>query len=363
MRVTLAALLIGATSISGLPQAKIAGRIEITTADSARWNWAGAWIYPVGDPVALVTADARTGEFHLLRGLGARHAGHQGADIGNGRGGDEVCAAADGIVGFVARGGWHSGFGRHVVLVHRLADGALLYSVYAHLLEHSILVREGDRVGAGDRIARVGRSGRASTDHLHFEIRRPENPFDRWENQPVIDPVTFVGDRLPAHRADSSWAAPYLAWADRCGLIDAASLPRNALTRGAWWRMLARAARHPIAALPASPGLLRQLLIDIDVLPSNASSAPGASIEWKEMSRDLAGLAHSGLRVSPPWLPLDGHRQLRESRLGMTAPDGSPESIRGPAGVPPTLADACLATADLALTLAHPLRKPLPHRR
>ena len=352
MRIALSALLIGATSFGGLPQAKIAGRIQLTAADSARWNWAGAWIFPVGDPVALSAADARAGEFHLLRGLGARPGGHQGADLGNGQGGDEVCAAADGIVGFVARDGWQSGYGRHVVIVHRLADGTLVYSVYAHLKKQSILVHAGDGVGAGDRIARVGRSGRASTEHLHFEIRRPEDVFDRWENQPVIDPVAFVGDRLPAHRADSSWAAPYLAWADRCGLIDAASFPGDALTRHDWWRMLARAARHPAAVIPAAPDSLRALLIAIDMLPPNAPNQPDAIVGWKEMQRDLRELARGGVRICAPRMPLEGHRQLRESRLGMTASGGSQGSIHGSAGVPPTLADACFATADLTLSLA-----------
>jgi murein DD-endopeptidase MepM/ murein hydrolase activator NlpD len=42
--------------------------------------------------------------------------------------------------------------------------------VYAHNEEN--LVEPGARVAAGDPIATIGRSGRATAHHLHFEIRR-----------------------------------------------------------------------------------------------------------------------------------------------------------------------------------------------
>ena len=61
-----------------------------------------------------------------------------------------------------------------VVLQH---DGDLL-TAYAH--NSSLLVREGDKVRAGQMIARVGQTGRASAPHLHFEVRRgqiPQNPL------------------------------------------------------------------------------------------------------------------------------------------------------------------------------------------
>jgi murein DD-endopeptidase MepM/ murein hydrolase activator NlpD len=40
------------------------------------------------------------------------------------------------------------------------------------------LVRKGKFVDRGDKIAKVGSSGRSTGPHLHFEIRKRENPVD-----------------------------------------------------------------------------------------------------------------------------------------------------------------------------------------
>ena len=61
-----------------------------------------------------------------------------------------------------------SGYGLTVLLEH----GRGWQTVYAHL--QSTDVRVGQLVHAGDGIGRVGRSGSASTDHLHVELRRLE---------------------------------------------------------------------------------------------------------------------------------------------------------------------------------------------
>ena len=57
-------------------------------------------------------------------------------------------------------------YGRVVKIEHD--DGFL--TVYAHNEEN--LVEVGMRVGAGDPIATLGRTGRATAHHVHFEIRR-----------------------------------------------------------------------------------------------------------------------------------------------------------------------------------------------
>jgi murein DD-endopeptidase MepM/ murein hydrolase activator NlpD len=76
--------------------------------------------------------------------------------------GTPVAAAGYGCVEFV---GWNDGYGRLVVIRHRLG----MTSWYAHL--SSISVPRGSCVVAGDRIGRVGSSGRTTGPHLHFELR------------------------------------------------------------------------------------------------------------------------------------------------------------------------------------------------
>ncbi|MGP4048721.1 M23 family metallopeptidase [Streptomyces sp. 2A115] len=56
--------------------------------------------------------------------------------------------------------------GNHVVL--DLGDG--VYAMYAHLRRGSLAVRAGDRVRAGQEIARCGNSGNSTEPHVHFQL-------------------------------------------------------------------------------------------------------------------------------------------------------------------------------------------------
>ncbi|CAM5577060.1 transglycosylase family protein [Streptomyces aurantiogriseus] len=67
--------------------------------------------------------------------------------------------------GEVVTAGWGGSFGYQVVIRH--ADGR--YSQYAHL--SAISVRDGQSVGAGQRIGRSGSTGNSTGPHLHFEVR------------------------------------------------------------------------------------------------------------------------------------------------------------------------------------------------
>ena len=95
---------------------------------------------------------------------------HDGIDISAPEGATIGAAAA----GTVIYAGSQSGYGSIVILRH----GNGLVTLYAHA--SAILVRQGDRVDGGQPIARVGKSGRTSGPHLHFEVRegtRPRNPL------------------------------------------------------------------------------------------------------------------------------------------------------------------------------------------
>ena len=101
--------------------------------------------------------------------------------------GTPVYAAGDGQVIYAGDG--LRGYGRLIVLQH---EGDLL-TVYAHNAE--LLVKEGDKVTAGQRIALVGQSGRATGPHLHFEVRAgqiPRDPMSYLQVPPV--PLVRVPD-------------------------------------------------------------------------------------------------------------------------------------------------------------------------
>lgn len=95
--------------------------------------------------------------------FGLRRSGwHAGVDIKADVGTPILAAAA----GTVLVSGWEPAYGRVVKIEHD--DGFL--TIYAHNLQN--LVTPGNRVEAGTVIATVGRSGRSSAYHLHFEVRR-----------------------------------------------------------------------------------------------------------------------------------------------------------------------------------------------
>jgi murein DD-endopeptidase MepM/ murein hydrolase activator NlpD len=98
---------------------------------------------------------------------------HDGLDIVAPKG-TPIQAAADGEVIFSGIG--PGGYGRIVILQHQ-AD---MVTVYAH--NEANLVSQGQHVQQGDYIATVGRSGRATGDHLHFEIRHRTVPVapEKW---------------------------------------------------------------------------------------------------------------------------------------------------------------------------------------
>jgi len=93
---------------------------------------------------------------------------HTGLDM-HGDAGTPIRAAEDGKVIF---SGIKGGYGKAIMIDH----GGGMVTLYAH--QSKLLVKEGQRVTAGDVIGLVGSTGLSTGPHLHFEVRINGNPVD-----------------------------------------------------------------------------------------------------------------------------------------------------------------------------------------
>lgn len=113
---------------------------------------------------------------HMTSGFGTRvnpfeptqHEFHPGIDLSC-RTGTPVQAARTGTVVFT---GYKGGYGKLVVLRHECG----YTSYYGHLSK--ILVKRGQKVSCGSRIALSGNTGRTTGPHLHFEVRKNSRPIN-----------------------------------------------------------------------------------------------------------------------------------------------------------------------------------------
>src|SRR4029450_7414218 len=128
---------------------------------------------------------------------------HDGIDI-RAENGTPIYASA---AGEVVHSDSLSGYGNLILIRHR--DN--YFTAYAH--NDKNLVKEGQRVEQGDLIARVGDTGNATGNHLHFEIRQSSAPMDPMlflpdSQGPVLVKKTQIDDPpmeawLPAASASS----------------------------------------------------------------------------------------------------------------------------------------------------------------
>ena len=105
-----------------------------------------AWAYPLPDARVISPYG------------GARR--HSGVDLKT-KPNDEIYAAFDGVV--VASGPYY-GYGNCIRIKHAYG----LETLYSHQSKN--MVKKGNKVKAGQVIGLTGRTGRATTEHLHFEV-------------------------------------------------------------------------------------------------------------------------------------------------------------------------------------------------
>lgn len=114
------------------------------------------WAYPLPDAKVISPYGGRGGR------------GHSGVDIKT-KANDEVLAAFDGVV---ERSGPYFGYGNYIVIRHAYGFS----TCYSHQSKN--FVKVGQKVKAGEVIGLTGQTGRATTPHLHFEIRFCGKPID-----------------------------------------------------------------------------------------------------------------------------------------------------------------------------------------
>ncbi len=117
------------------------------------YKWTSGWIWPIKGPV--------------VSGYSAKGGLNTGIDIKS-KLGESVVAASDGEVVFA--GNELKGYPNLVIVKH----GARYLSAYSN--NHTLLVKEGDKVRKGQPIAYMGKVPEAT--RLHFEIRADGKPID-----------------------------------------------------------------------------------------------------------------------------------------------------------------------------------------
>ena len=139
--------------------------------DSLRWD--GSFIWPLDGG-------------YINFGFGEYY-GHTGTDI-MANAGTEIYAAADGIVSY-ASGYSIWPYGKQVDIQH--GDG--MVTRYTHCSQ--VLVQPGETVTRGQLIALVGRTGNATGNHGHFEVRQDGVP---------VDAEDYIGSSCPKDTDDAT---------------------------------------------------------------------------------------------------------------------------------------------------------------
>ena len=143
--------------LGGFEMGELGGEVLAPGSDTTLADGALQWPLPVAGTITSpqgYRTDPITGET----------SSHSGTDIAVPEG-TPILAAADGTVTVAnALDSWGGSYGYYVKLDH----GGGLTTLYAHC--SSICVTTGQQVKAGEVIAYVGQTGRATGPHLHFEV-------------------------------------------------------------------------------------------------------------------------------------------------------------------------------------------------
>jgi murein DD-endopeptidase MepM/ murein hydrolase activator NlpD len=116
---------------------------------------------------------------------------HNGTDIWSPHEPCWIEAPFDGVVvearKSTAAGG---GFGNFVSLSHKI-NGEDYVTVYAHMLDDSIKVTQGQKITAGTPLGKMGSTGMSTGKHLHWELQKAKKYAWNATGLNFIEPVAF----------------------------------------------------------------------------------------------------------------------------------------------------------------------------
>lgn len=129
--------------------------------------------YPVGKQRGVTQAMDGDG-WYIAQGFGENN--HLGEDWNKESGGNSDCglpvyAASKGTIVFAGEAG--PGWGKVVIIRHRLPDGTLIETLYGHL---SSIARTAGVVERREEVGKIGDADGAYPCHLHFELRLQDCP-------------------------------------------------------------------------------------------------------------------------------------------------------------------------------------------
>ncbi len=106
---------------------------------------------------------------------------HEGTDFA-GDLGTPLYAVADGTI--VYAGGGKEGRSGQIVILRAEVDGATYDFWYGHMFTDGVLVKKGDTVSIGQKIAEIGNNGNSTGPHLHLEVHKADDT--------TTDPLAFL---------------------------------------------------------------------------------------------------------------------------------------------------------------------------
>ena len=161
------------------------------------------FIWPVfGGTITRGYKKPKSGKIKNSRRWRKKHL-HHGIDVAD-RKNTPIYAAHSGRVIHVGRD--RLGFRGYGKLVVIKSEDRQWKTYYAHL--NRFRVKYGQKVNKGQVIGLMGNTGRSRGTHLHFEIRKANQPIDPIDHLPYTPRITWQYSQPPMWQSDINSATP-----------------------------------------------------------------------------------------------------------------------------------------------------------